>query len=176
MKIKNREKFLTIVTIGIIALFAGDRLILSPLVRIWKERTTRIADLTKALNKGSFLLDREGVIQDRWENMKTNALPSDESVARDNIMKAAYRWAEVSQFPLASIKPQTKQGDDYVTIDCRADGNGSIDVVMKFLYELEKDPLPLKVEDLEITARDSEGQQLSLGVRFSGLLLKSEEQ
>jgi hypothetical protein len=175
MQIKNREKFLTIAAVAIIALLAGDRLIISPLSRIWKERTTRIADLTKALTKGSFLLDRERVIHDRWENMKTNALPADESVARDNIMKGAYRWAEVSQFPLASIKPQTKQGDDYMTIDCRTDGNGNIDAVMKFLYELEKDPLPLKVEDLEITARDSEGQVLSLGVRFSGLLLKSEE-
>ena len=58
-----------------------------------------------------------------------------------------------------------------MTLECRADAFGSIQSLARFLYELERDPLALKVDELEITARDSEGQQLSLSVRFSGLLL-----
>ena len=175
MKIENREKFLTFLTIGLIGLLAADWWVLTPLLNAWKTRSERIVELTKSVNTGNYLLDRERSIRGRWETMKTNALPSDVFVAQDSVFKSAARWADDSKFGLESLKPTKKQGDDFVTIECRADGKGSIDTLTKFIYELEQDSLPLKVEDLEITARDNEGQQLSLGVRFSGLLLQTDE-
>lgn len=175
MKIKNREKLLTVVTLGLLALFAGDWLIFTPLVNAWQERSKRIAELTKSVNKGLLLLDRERTIQSRWANMKTNALPPNPSMAQDEVTKAVFRWSQQSGFGLTSTKPQKKLADDYTTIECRADCTGNIEGLQKFLFELEKDPLALKVEGLEITSRDDEGQLLSVGVRFSGLLLGTEE-
>lgn len=173
---KHREKLLTFVTIGVLALFAGDRFVFSPLVRDWKERTRRIAELTKDLHRGQVLLDRERAIRDRWAAMKTNALPGDTSVAQDEVVKAAYRWAKDSGIGFNGITPQRRrQDDDYVTLEFRVEPTGDIESVAKFLQEVEKDPLALKVEDLEITAKDSEGKLLSLGVRFSGLLLRPEQ-
>ena len=175
MRIKNREKLLTFLAIGVVALFIGNRLIFTPLVQSWQARSKRIEELTRAVNKGVLLLERERTIKGRWATMKSNALTSSASMAQDEVMKAVFRWSQDSGFGLTSAKPQKKQGDDYTTIECRVDGLGNIESLQKFLYELEKDPLALKVEDLEITARDSEGQQLSAGVRLSGLLLGTEE-
>jgi hypothetical protein len=39
----------------------------------------------------------------------------------------------------------------------------------KFLFNVERDPMALKIESVEITARDKEGQNLSLGLQISGL-------
>ena len=43
------------------------------------------------------------------------------------------------------------------------------------MYELEKDSLALKVEELGVTARDAGGQQLALDIRFTGLQLSTEQ-
>jgi hypothetical protein len=40
-----------------------------------------------------------------------------------------------------------------------------------FLYSIEKDPLALKLEMVEISTRDPEGQVLNLGLQISGLVL-----
>ncbi|MBM3832538.1 MAG: hypothetical protein FJ403_04560 [Verrucomicrobia bacterium] len=175
---KNRERLLTFAAIAAIAIFAGDRLILSPLIRAWKDRTKRIADLTKEVNRGALLLDREQTIRDRWEMMRTNALPSSESVAEGAVMDSAARWQEASGIGFSSRKSQENRSDDedFRTLEFRVDASGNIGAVKRFLYELEKDPLALKVEDLELASRDSEGRELVLGIRFSGLLFSRGEQ
>ena len=58
-----------------------------------------------------------------------------------------------------------------MTLECRADASGSLSALTRFLYEIEKDPLALRIDSLEITARDNTGQQLSLNLQVSGLLL-----
>jgi hypothetical protein len=175
MKIKNREKFLVIAAISVIVLLAGDRFIVSPLVRAWKARANRIAELTKSLSKGMSLLDREKALRSRWENMKTNALPTDSSVAESELSKAVERWSQESGISISGFKPQAKShADDYMTLECRADGSGNMQALTRFLYNLEKDHLAFKVEDLEISARDNAGVELALVVRISGLQLTSE--
>ena len=58
-----------------------------------------------------------------------------------------------------------------MTVECRADAFGSLQAITRFLYEIERDPLALKIESVEINARDRAGQQLSLGLQVSGLRL-----
>jgi hypothetical protein len=43
--------------------------------------------------------------------------------------------------------------------------------VNRFLYDLEREPLAVKVESLELAARDNNGQQFTLNVQISGLML-----
>ena len=42
-----------------------------------------------------------------------------------------------------------------------------------FLYSVERDPMALKLELVELGARDKDGQQLSLGLQLSGLVLNT---
>ena len=135
MKIKNRQQFLTLATIVLVALFAADRMVLSPLIRAWKERSSRIAELTKAVSKGALLLDRERTIKSRWAEMRTNALPSNTALAQDAVMKSVFRWSQESGFGLTSAKPQPRPAEDYTTIECRADGKGSIEEYRRLLAQ-----------------------------------------
>ena len=172
MIIKNRQHVLLVVTAIAITLLVGDKLVLSPLIRSWNERSARITSLTKAVNQGSLLLTREQSIRDRWGGMRTNTLPEDVSAAENEVLKAFDRWSQASRISIASIKPQWKHSsDDYVTLECRADAFGSMQALTQFLFDSESDPLALKVEAIEITTRDNDGQQLSLGLQVSGLLL-----
>jgi hypothetical protein len=89
-------------------------------------------------------------------------------------LKSVDNWTQDSGISFTSIKPQWKQnGDDYVTLECRADAFGDMSSLTRFLYDLEKESA-VRVEDVEISSRDNDGQQLSLGVRFTGLVLTGE--
>ena len=162
MQIKNRQQMLAIAAAAGVALLVADRLVITPLKDAWKERAARIVELRKAVTQGAQLRDREPMIRNRWNSMNTNTLPENVSAAENQVLRAFDRWSQDSRISIASIKPQWKRAaDDYMTLECRADAYGSIQALTRFLYAVEQDPLALKVESMEITSRDNEGQQLS---------------
>ena len=176
MGIRDRQQLLALIAIAAVALLASDKLVFSPLLAGWKNRSARITDLRKSIDQGSVLLDREQTIRRRWQSMTTNTLPSNVSAAENTVLKAFDRWSQDSRISITSLKPQWKRSDeDYLTLECRADAFGSIQTLTRFLYEVEKDPLAFKVESVEISARDNDGQQLALGLQVSGLLLNPQQ-
>jgi Tfp pilus assembly protein PilN len=176
MKIENRQHFMVLVAAAAAVLLLGDKLVLPFLTRSWTERATRIVDLRKSVSQGTLLRSRERTIRERWESMRTNTLPNNMSAAENEVLRAFDRWSQESRVSITSIKPQWKQtGEDYATLECRADASGNIQALSRFLFNLEKDPLALKIETVEITARDNDGQQLALVLQVSGLLLSPQE-
>jgi hypothetical protein len=176
VEIKNRQQLLAILAIAGIALLLGDRLVITPLINAWKERTQKIVTLKKDIAKGEVLLDRDKRIRESWDNMRTNTLPVNLSAAENEVVKGIFRWSEQSGISITSTRQQWRRNaDDYMLLECRIDTQGNIEALSRFLYEVEKDPLPLRVDSLEISARDNNGQQLAMAVQVSGLLLAPEE-
>lgn len=177
MNINNRQQLLAVAAITAIVLLLGDRLIVTPLTKSWKERSQKIVSLKKSIAQGELLLDRDARIRETWATMRTNTLPANLSAAENEVLKGFNRWAEESHISISAIKPQWRRNaEDYMLLECRADTFGTMEALSRFLYEIEKDPLALRVESLEITTRDNNGQQLAMAVQLSGLLLQAEEQ
>lgn len=175
MKFQNRQQLLGAIAVAVVALLAADRLVLSPLLRTWSSRSARLADLKKSVNQGALLLDREASIRERWALMRTNCLAADASVAENQVLKAFDRWSQQSRVSIHSVKPQLKRGlDDAPTLECRVDAAGSLSSLSRLLYDVEADPLALKLEAVELTARDDRGEQLTLGLLANGLMLVPE--
>ncbi len=65
--------------------------------------------------------------------------------------------------------------DEYTTLQCRVEASGSLNALSRFLYDIEKDPSALRLEIVELSSRDNEGQQLALGLQISGLVLTPQE-
>jgi hypothetical protein len=42
---------------------------------------------------------------------------------------------------------------------------------LKFLYDVEKSPTALKLQEMELTSKDDNGRQIGLGLQVSGLIL-----
>ncbi len=51
------------------------------------------------------------------------------------------------------------------------DAFGNLGALTRFLYNVEADPLALRLDVVELTARDDRGEQLTLGLQVSGLIL-----
>jgi hypothetical protein len=176
MQIKNRQQLLIMVTIAAVSLFAADRLVLSPLLKAWSMRATRIADLHKNIDRANAMMQREQLpnqsIRSRWEQMSRNTLTNNNSAAEQRVFKAVDLWAQNSGVAISAITPQWKHdSDDYMTFECRVDAAGDLGKLSRFLYSVERDPMALKLELVELGARDKEGQQLSMGLQLSGLVL-----
>lgn len=176
MTLKQRERLLVLATILCLVLLLGDRLVLSPLVSVWQKRGARIVQLKAFLAEGRSLQDREDVLKDTWKDMNRRSLPLKVSEAENEIFQAVGRWVERSRLEITSLTPRWSQGEvDFRVLEFRATGQGNLNAIARFLYELESDPLPLKVEEIDLAARGERGETLSLSVRFSGLMPVAEE-
>jgi len=176
VKIKNRQQLLIIGVIAVAAIFAGDKVILTPLGNLWTARSKQIAELKKKVESGAQLIQREQSLHNHWNQMRTNTLPVNPSRAEQQLLRAFDRWSQDSKISITSLSPQWKHdSDDYMTLQCRVEAAGNMGAVSRFLYDVEKDPMALRLEIVEISSRDAEGQQLALGLQVSGLVLTPQE-
>lgn len=173
MTTENRQRQLFIATTLALGVLLCDRLFITPAARVWNERSTRIAQLKRSVSEGQDLIQRETSIRGRWKTMQDQALHREESAAENQMLKAFERWSQESRLTLSSIKPQWKRIDDtHHTLECRADASGSLSALTRFLYELEQDPLALRLDIAEIKSQDDNGEQLKLALQVSGLQLR----
>lgn len=174
MKIRSRQELLLLIAGLTIAVLACDRLVITPLMRTWKERAAQIKLLEGSISKGQSLRDRDSALRERWEAMRTNSLPSDASTAENALLQAFERWARESRISVTSIKPQWKRGtENYLELECQADASGTMETLSRFLHHVEKDPMAVKIKELTIASRDKDGQQLNLALQVSGLVLNT---
>lgn len=172
MNMTKRQQLLSIVAIAAVVLLAGDRLLFSPLLRLWKERGVQLGQLKQSVAKGALLLEREQPIRQRWNLMRTNTLSSEVSVAENQVLAAFDRWSQESRIGVTSIRPQWKRAsEDYSSLECRVDAFGDLSALTRFLYDVENAPLGLKLDLVEITGRDERGEQLAMALQVSGLQL-----
>lgn len=156
-----------------IIFLTADRLILTPMGRIWKKHSEQISLLKKSVEKGDILLDRKKDIEERWQKMKDTGLPDDPSAAENRILTSVHEWGVQSGLTLNSLKPRwVESGGEEKKLEFRLSGTGNLETVSCFLFELERDSLPLSLEDFSISVRDKQSRSLDFSARFSSLILK----
>jgi len=177
VKPDNRQKLLMIVTFAVAALFVGDKLIYSPLVRLAQARSKEVKNLQLQVARGRTLIKYEQDIRKEWSDMRTNMLPVNQSFAQERVLRAFQDWAQESGVSLNGTVPQWKNGEtpDYKTLVCRVDASGTLWMLSRFIYDIEKGPMGLRLESVDLNSRDNTGQQLTLGLQVSGLVLNSPE-
>lgn len=174
MEIKNRQQLLVAAAIAGVALLAGDKLVFGPLTNLWRTRSTQIKELRERVRQGQALVKRDLVIRERWAHMQSNTLTNNTSAAEQKFYRAIDSWSQNSRVNILAVTPQWRRdADDYATFQCRVDASGNLSTLSRFIYEIQDDPMGVRMESVELTARDKEGQQLALALQISGLVLTS---
>ena len=172
MKIENRQHVLAVAAIALVSLFLLDRVLIRPLTAGWKARSERILKLQKDIAEGEAKLKRASATRRRWDEMQTNTLLADNAERR--LLEAFQRWSHDSNISISSIQPQWKRGDDeYMTLECHANASGPVTAMAQFLYNIESDPMALRLDEVEVQSRDETGQTLAVNLQVSGLVLGS---
>jgi hypothetical protein len=172
LKPQNRQKVLVIAAAAGVLLLVLDSIVITPLTKMWQAHSAEIVKLQKDVARGRSMIARASFTQRQWNEMQAGALPKDAAQAEQELISAFDLWGRANNIELGSIKPQWKRGTDrYSTLECRVDATGSLSTLSRFLYELEKSPLALRVDSVELTSRDEGGNKLTLGLIVSGLRL-----
>jgi hypothetical protein len=174
MQIKNRQQMLIIGAIAVVALFAADKILITPLSNLWSARAKEIRKLEMDVAGAKSLAKQEQRLRARWDEMRQNTFPDDQSSAEQQLRTSFERWSRDTGLKITNLNPQRHDADDYSTLQCRVEGSGTLNNVAQFLYAMEKDPMALRFENIEISSHDAEGQQLSIGLQVSGLILPAQ--
>jgi hypothetical protein len=173
LNIPDRQRWLVIIAGASVALLVLEYWVRVPLTNLWQTHAAEIAKLQTSVTAGRGTIARAAQIERRWADMQANALPKDPAQAEQEVISAFDRWGRANNIELSSIRPQWKRGgtDKYSLLECRVDATGTIPTLSHFIYELERSPLALRVDAVELTSRDDSGQKLTLGLIVSGLRL-----
>ncbi len=174
MDSERRKKILIVATLVCVGAWAADRIVVGPLLGAYQARADRIAELEADLAESEALLERAPSLEARWREMRDAALSPAASEAEQAVLQSVNAWASDSRFRLASIKPRWVTVDsEHRLLEVQVEGAGDMAALARFIYGLESDPLPLRVEELEIRVEDEAAGRLGLTARFSGLVLES---
>jgi hypothetical protein len=173
LNLPNRQRALVIGAGAMVALYILDSILFTPLTKMWQAHAAEIVKLQKDVARGRSSIARAAQTERVWGEMQANALPKDAAQAEQDVLSAFDRWSRANNVELSSIRPQWKRGatDRYSLLECRVDATGTIPTLTHFIYELERSPLALRVDSVELTARDDFGSKLTLGLIVSGLRL-----
>lgn len=173
LNLPKRQRWLVIIAGAGVALLVLEYRVRVPLTNLWQAHAAEIVQLQKSVANGRSLIARSGQLDRVWSQMQANVLPKEPAQAEQVVIAAFDRWGRANNIELGSIRPQWKRGvtDRDSLLECRVDATGSLATLSQFMYELERSPLPLHVESVEVTARDDGGQKLTLALVVSGLRL-----
>ena len=177
MKIKNRQDFLVMVTVGVVVLAVVVNFILPPVQGWWSDRQKEISDLRDKVRDGKGMIARDKFTRDHWKEMRENSLPASAPEAEQQFLKAIDGWSRDSGVEITSITPQWKsESTNYMTLNCRVETGGDLNSLSKFIYDIEKGPMPLRLDTVELSSHDNSGQQMTLGLDINGLALLQNNQ
>ncbi len=169
----NRQRLLMILAGASVGLLILDSVVFSPLTKAWQTRSVEIARLKKSVTEGRSVIERAARTHGLWKEMQDGALSADPATAEQDLITQFDKWGRAGSVELGSIKPQWKRGatNRYSLLECRVDATGTLASLTRFLYEVEKSSLALRLDSIELTGRDDNGHKLSLGLLVSGLRL-----
>lgn len=172
MNIKNRQSFLVVLTIAVAGLFVLVNFVFTPLQNWWTDRQTQIRQLRLKVSDGNSNIRNEQRIRSAWKDMQDNALPANPPQAEQQFLKALDGWARQSGAEITSIMPQWKNDStNYMTLGCRLEAGGDLSALSRFIYNIEKGPMMVRLDSVELSSHDNSGQQMTLGLEINGLAL-----
>jgi Tfp pilus assembly protein PilO len=172
VKAEERQKLLIVLVMVVAGLFVAERFIYEPLLGWWKTRAQNIQKLRADVSNGKGMISRETTIRNNWNEMSSNTLTNDQPQAEQKVLNAISVWAKASGATINTLAPQWKDdAEDHLSLNVRVDAAGNMRQLTRLLYEIGKDPMALKLDSVELTARDKSGAQMQLGLQINGLAL-----
>ena len=169
---ERRQRLLVVATATIAGLYMANLILIEPLYNWGARRAQQIEKLRKQVRSGELLVGRASRVQEDWDRIRTNSLPSNPSQAEQRLLNTLDQWARESGSEILDRVPQWRGDEaDHQTLTCRLELNGSMGSLTRFLQRLESGALDLKVDAMQLTTRDPAAQQMTLGLQLNALVL-----
>jgi len=170
--LSRREGLIGIAAAVMLAALAGDRFIITPVMDRLGQIEDRKQQLLSEVIDANSLFARRREMETKWRQLSSDGLNS-ESEVESRVLRDLDRWARDSRLTLTSVKPQrpsaARKGLKEMTFSVAS--TGSLEAVARFIWFLEKAPLPIKITDVQLGSADQSGDEMSLQIRLSALYI-----
>ena len=167
----RRERMQTLITAGLVALFALDRLALAPLVERAGRMREETARLEARLRDAQVLVQNAALIEGRWASFRGAGLGDDLSVARLRVQEQLTAWSREAGLSLDMLSTgRVAAGERFDEIGFLVKGTGPMRAVHAFLWSLRHAPFPLRVAVCELVSRSETEDRLGLSLRLSTIV------
>ena len=164
MKIKNRQDLLMALTIGAVVLVCGGefhshaagRLVVGP---VGADHGIAPAGQARGTTRSSARRSSAATGADMQAGRCRRTIRSRSSSWSRRWTTGATTRARNSP---ASCRSGKSDSTNYMTLACHIELAGTLQTLSRYLYELEKGPLALRVDTVELNTHDNTGQQLTL--------------
>jgi hypothetical protein len=163
----QRERYIVIATVGVVALFALDYLFLSPLFERYKNLDDQItADLVQ-VDHNNKVFKRAKDAKLKWSEMTVGALKADASTTESQLIDSIGQWAQDARMSVSYKPERTEKGKEFVKVTYRATCNGSMSQLRTFLLHVQRATIPIRITDLQVSSRPegTDSLQISMGIQ-----------
>jgi hypothetical protein len=179
MVLSKREKYIVICTAAVLGIFLVDRYALTPLLGMREETRARKQQVTAQWDKGFGLLDRQKLLEKRWQKYSEQGICEKASDTTSRVLHEVRNWSGQYGVNLSSITPDrvsSKEEENFQEITFLVSGTGNMNSIGHFLYQLEHTTLPLRLKDIQLSSRQEAADDMSLQVRVSAIHFSKESE
>src|SRR3954452_8793802 len=163
----QRERYIVIGTVAVVALFALDYLFLSPQIERYKALEDQInADLIQ-VDHNNKVFKRARESKQKWAEMTAGALKRDASTTESQLIDSIGQWAQDAKMSVSYKPERTEKQKDFVKVTYRATCNGSMSQLRTFLLHVQRASIPIRITDLQVSSRPegTDSLTISMGIQ-----------
>ena len=176
MVLSKRERIILIVAVAVVGVLVANLFVIGPATQRLQQTENQRLQLEAEFRAAQDLFERRRLRGPQWEAMLSHGLRSD-AEAESRVARALEEWSADAGLTLSSVKPERVASDKGLKeMTFVVAGNGPLDAVAWFLYEVETAALPVKVKNMQLGSSAESGGSMSLQLRLSALYLGAEPQ
>ena len=170
MILSKRERYIAILTISVVAILALDWFIVSPLFARSREVGDLIDKASQEIVKEQKDIKNAKAARKKWTDVSGNTIKRDASEVESQVYSAVQEWGRDARISLAFRNERTEKEKGFTKITYVLTGNGSMEQISRFLFQVQTARIPVRIVDLQVGTRGREGvDDLALTVKIASI-------
>lgn len=167
----EREKKIAIFVGVAVGLYGIDQWLLEPYFDDLNKADDQIAHYQTALSDGNGVLQNRLKASKHWKEISTGFVQADASAAESSLLNRIHDCAQRANLFVSSYKTEKAEKEKgYDRISVKPTAVGTMQQISRFLYELRQSDIPVRVGELQITARKEGVDDLSLALTLTTII------
>lgn len=168
MRLSQRERYIAYALGAVLGLALLDGVLLSPLLARLNEADGRIAVAKQELVAADQTLQNSLRARRRWKEMAGDTVQADASSAESQLLNASRQWAATAGLAVTSLKlGRADPAKDFARSVVQVAATGTLDQVSRFLFAIQSAGIPVRVADVQISARQEGTDDLAVQITLA---------
>jgi len=169
MALSSRERMITIIVLAACAVFVIDRVAIEPYFDQRQSLKMQLKASQQKLDQADNIFNREKHLRQTLVEL-SGSIKSDPSSAEAQLLQVLHDWEQQSAVTNPSFQ-RIHAGEEhgYTNLTYHISASGNMAAVALLLYQIESAKIPLKVDDVQVSPRHDNGEELTIQVNVSTL-------